>query len=103
MLNSDNAFRTIYEEQEAPAVGPQHHWEQVISHVVLVNQLQWSCLSTAASRQSESADLGECIIANALTEPGSVPRSPRAVSGAPPEIKRPLLGSVWRGASDTAT
>jgi NAD(P)-dependent dehydrogenase (short-subunit alcohol dehydrogenase family) len=28
----------------------------------------WSCLSTAASRQSESADLGECMIAKALTE-----------------------------------
>ena len=73
MLNSDNAFCTVNEEQEAPAVGPQHHSEQVISHVVLTNQLQWSCLSTAASRQPESADLGECIIANVLTEPGSVP------------------------------
>ena len=28
----------------------------------------WSCPSTAASRQSESADLGECMIAKALTE-----------------------------------
>ena len=30
-------------------------------------------MSTAASRQPESADLGECRIANALTEPGPVP------------------------------
>jgi hypothetical protein len=29
MLNSDNAFWTVNEEQEAPAVAPQHHWEQV--------------------------------------------------------------------------
>ena len=30
----------------------------------------WSWLSTAASRPSESEDLGECMIANALTDEG---------------------------------
>jgi hypothetical protein len=34
----------------------------------------WSCLSTAASRQSESADLGECRIANQETRDLHIPR-----------------------------
>src|SRR5260370_36922048 len=35
----------------------------------------WSCLSTAASRQSESADPGECMIAKSLTEIRQVTKS----------------------------
>jgi hypothetical protein len=38
-----------------------------MSHVVLINQLQWSCLSTAASRPSEIApDRGKRLIGGNL-------------------------------------
>jgi NAD(P)-dependent dehydrogenase (short-subunit alcohol dehydrogenase family) len=41
-----------------------------LAQTIRASWMGWSCLSTAASRQSESADLGECIIAEAFTDGG---------------------------------
>ncbi len=46
---------TSAESPTSSPAGPQHHWDRVMSHFVLINQLQWSCLSTAAFRPSEIA------------------------------------------------
>jgi hypothetical protein len=37
----------------ALAVPARDRWEQHVSHIVLINPFQWSCLSTAAFRRYE--------------------------------------------------
>ena len=58
-------------------------------------------LSTAASRQSESADLGECMIANTLAESESVPvrRPVFANAFLHMAVKRPSRQRAWVGSS----
>ena len=56
-------------------------------------------LSTAVSRQSESADLGECMIANTLAESESVPvrRPVFANAFLHMAVKRPSRQRAWVG------